>query len=266
MAEESAVERVFMDIPVDSIRKSRHGLRTIASEQGLAELRSSIAAKGVLVPIVVEETDAGYRVIAGTRRVLCAESLGLASIPAEVVMASEEWKAWATVAENRLREAVNAYDEAVFVEAEIERQGIDQKQMAEVLGVSEAWISKRLAILKWPEDVRGPMIEGLMTFAVARELAGIGDEPERRQAVKSAVGAGATARQAAEWRRNWQRSRQQVPGLGPGGSPGAEAELVAVGLNRCIVCEATGDGKSGRVVWFCDTCWGRVGRALMPEA
>lgn len=263
MADESARERVFMDIPVDSIKKSRHGLRTIGSEEGLAELRSSIATRGVLVPVVVEETEGGYRLIAGTRRVLCAEALGLATIPAEVVMADDEWKAWATVAENRLREAVNAYDEAVFIEAEIERMGIDQKRMAAVLAVSEAWISKRLAILRWPEDVRGPLIEGLMTFAVARELAGIGDEPERRQAVKSAVGAGCTARQAAEWRRNWQRSRQQVPGLGPAGSPGPEGEFVVEG--RCIVCEATrsASGESGKPVWFCDSCWGHVGKAIV---
>lgn len=266
MAEESAVERVFKDIPVDAIRKSRHGLRTIGSEQGLGELRSSIAAKGVLVPIVVEETESGYRLIAGARRVVCAESLGLATIPAEIVTASEEWKAWATMAENRLRESVNAFDEAVFIEAEIERQGIDQKRMAEVLGVSEAWISKRLAILKWPEDIRGPLINGLLSFAVARELAGIGDEPERRQAVKSAVGAGATVRQAAEWRRNWQRSKMEV-GAFPGGErQGTTAEPLVDGVNRCIVCEIDGTGRTGRVVWFCDTCWGRVGKALAPEA
>lgn len=263
MVDEGAVVRVFKDIAVDSIKKARPGLRTIASEQGLTELRSSIATKGVLVPIVVEETDGGYRVIAGMRRVLCAESLGLATIPAEIVTASEEWKAWATMAENRLREAVNAYDEATFIDGEIERLGIDQKRMAEVLGVSEAWISKRLGILKWPEDVRGPLIEGTLSFAVARELAGIGDEPERRQAVKSAVGAGATARQAAEWRRNWLRSKQQVPGLGPAGSPGTEGEFVVEG--RCIVCEAmrSGSGESGKAVWFCDNCWDHVGKAIV---
>jgi len=193
--------RRLEEIPVDVIKEPEMLLRKLASSEGMAELLRSIAERGVLVPVIVEETKEGYRLIAGRRRYLCARQLKLATIPAMVVKESDEWKQWATLAENRVREAVNVYDEALWLAEVVKLRDVAQGEVAKSMGVSEGWVSQRLGVLKWPYDVRQALMEGDVSFGVGRELAGIKSDGARSQALRMAKIAGCSVRQAAQWRR-----------------------------------------------------------------
>jgi len=152
------------EIAVDAIQGPSVELRTAGTESGMSELRSSIAERGILVPVIVAETDIGYRLVAGKRRVLCAKSLGLATVPAIVVEPDEAWESWATAAENRLRESVNAVDEAHWLQRRMEQLHVSGGELAAVLGVSPSYVSQRLSSLQWPEDVRAALASGQLSF------------------------------------------------------------------------------------------------------
>ena len=153
------------EIAVDQIQRASAELRQSGSEAGMDDLRSSIAAHGVLVPIIVAETDIGYRLVAGKRRLLCAAALGLATVPAIVVPADPEWEAWAMSAENRVRESIGPTDEAEWLARQLEQRSCSAAALAGILGVSPSYVSQRLSCLTWPEDIREALASRLISFS-----------------------------------------------------------------------------------------------------
>jgi ParB/RepB/Spo0J family partition protein len=221
-------------IPVDSVKVPDDRLRKVVDSVALAELKESIRAHGVLVPITVADAGEHYELVCGYRRLLAVRELALAEVPAVIVEKSGAWRDWATLTENRVREPVNAVDEALWFKSRVESTSTSQHEVARNLGVSPEYLSQRLGVLKWPGEVRAALAEGLIGFAVAREIAAITDEQWRAQALKAAVFSGCTARQAAEWRRASLRESGAV--LGPavagavesGSSPQSLAQRVGV--------------------------------------
>ena len=72
-------------IPVNAIQENPYQPRKLFDPDELAKLRDSIREYGVLQPVVVRDTPAGYQLIAGERRLRAARDLGLAEIPVQVV-------------------------------------------------------------------------------------------------------------------------------------------------------------------------------------
>jgi ParB/RepB/Spo0J family partition protein len=56
-------------------------IRTDLGLKDLAELSASIAARGVIEPLIVAPEDAGYRILAGHRRCAAAITVQLATVP-----------------------------------------------------------------------------------------------------------------------------------------------------------------------------------------
>lgn len=251
---EEVKSRRYKVISLDTLKVEMGLARSSVSESGMEELRKSVAARGVLVPILVAEEKEGYRVIAGARRAVAAKEAGLAMVPAIVVDAERSWEWWAKLAENELREALNAYDLATWLKALLDESGQSQAELASALGVSEPWVSQRLALLSWPPDVRDAVRVGKLSYAVGRELAAVSEDSAREGYLRSAVVSGCTVRQAAQWRRGWEASKAgkqpsvvaELPSVEPSGEPGA--------VRECAVCrERKPEGELLMLV-LCKTC------------
>ena len=94
-------------------------------EESLRQLSDSIAAHGVLQPILESETERDrYAIIAGERRWRAAKLAGLDEIPAIILDADEVSAAEISLIENVQREDLNAYEEAEAYEALIDRFGL----------------------------------------------------------------------------------------------------------------------------------------------
>lgn len=241
-------------IPLDTVLLPESPLRQLSSRKALTELAKSLKEKGVLVPVIVEEMGEGYRVIAGLRRVLAAREAGLLTVPALVEKQGEEWKAWATFAENVLREDVNAFDEGRYVTLIMAKLKKSQSEVARLLGMSEAWVSERLRIIEWPEDCRTALMQGTIPFSVGKELSRIEDEGARTMYLRQAISSGCSAAQAARWRGEWdqeQKARQSVAERGllertGEAEPGVETS--------CGVCQREVEPGALRVLYLCATC------------
>ena len=77
MAEQQVVE-----LDVDSLQSNPLQPRGVITPESLAELVESIKEHGVLEPLVVAKTPAGYQIIAGERRWRSAKTAGLKTVPA----------------------------------------------------------------------------------------------------------------------------------------------------------------------------------------
>ena len=185
---------------------------------------------------------------------MCAQALSLAEVPALVVKASAEWRAWACLTENRVREQVNPVDEGLWMDEVMKEQGINQRTLAERLEVSEQYVGQRLSTMRWPDDVREAVLEGKISFAVGRELWQITEEEHRKHLLRVAMVSGCTARQAGDWKRAWQREREL-------GYPEREGVSGEVGVEErepvegpCSLCHGPIEAGTGASLPVCDTC------------
>lgn len=190
-----------MEVLISKIKLPDAMMRTVVDEAGLESLARSIRKLGVVIPLIVRKVEKGFELVAGFRRLMAAEMVGLSKVPV-LVRESDDREAEAVkTAENREREDVNAVDEGVYYVAVMERMGWNQKDLAQELGVSEGLVSQRIKTTAWDDYTKDQVRKGNLKFSVARELEQIRDEVEKRRLVKVAVTSGVTPGVAAEWRR-----------------------------------------------------------------
>jgi len=127
----------------------------------LAELVTSIKEMGVLEPILLLGTDDGrYRLIAGERRFRSATLAGLSKMPAIIKHGLTDFEIrQIQVTENNEREDLSPFDEAMGVSEDVANFGF--KEALRIWNRSESWISKRVAVPKYCEEVLNLLKSGL---------------------------------------------------------------------------------------------------------
>ena len=143
--------------------------------EALAQLADSIAANGVLQPILVRQTGERYEIIAGERRFRGAKLAGLSEIPAIVVEADDLTAARYALIENLQREDLNPYEEAVAYDRLMQEFGLSQEEIAGQLGKSRSAVANSLRLLDLPEEVVKMLVDGVLTAGHGRTLLGLKD-------------------------------------------------------------------------------------------
>ena len=151
------------------------------SAEALTQLADSIAAHGVLQPILVRESVPGsgfYEIIAGERRWRAAKMAGLIEVPV-IVLDSDDLKA-AEIAliENVQRADLNAVEEAFGYRRLIDQFGLTQEQVAAKVGKSRSAVTNMLRLLDLPEGALGLLRAGEISAGHARALLGLRDRGE----------------------------------------------------------------------------------------
>ncbi len=149
--------------------------------EALAQLADSIAANGILQPILVRQTHFDterYEIIAGERRFRGAKLAGLNEIPAIVVEADDLTAARYALIENLQREDLNPYEEAVAYDRLIQEFGLSQEEIAGQLGKSRSAVANALRLLDLPEEVIKMLIDGTLTAGHGRTLLGLKDRSQ----------------------------------------------------------------------------------------
>ncbi len=143
--------------------------------EALAQLADSIAANGVLQPILVRQTGERYEIIAGERRFRGAKLAGLGEIPAIIVEADDLTAARYALIENLQREDLNPYEEAVAYDRLMKEFGLSQEEIAGQLGKSRSAVANSLRLLDLPDEVVKMLTDGIMTAGHGRTLLGLKD-------------------------------------------------------------------------------------------
>ena len=87
--------------------------RGVISPDSLNELIDSIREQGILEPLVVAKTPAGYQLIAGERRWRAARILGLIKVPVVIKEATPREMLEMSIVENVQREDLNPIEKAL---------------------------------------------------------------------------------------------------------------------------------------------------------
>ena len=143
-------------------------------QEALAQLADSIAAHGVLQPILVREvTTDRYQIVAGERRWRASKLAGLTEIPVIIVDMTEREAAEVALIENIQREDLNPIEEAEGYETLKAEYGLTQEQIAEKVGKSRSAIANTMRLLALPKEVRELIVKGQLSEGHARAVLGL---------------------------------------------------------------------------------------------
>lgn len=166
-------------ISLVSIRASSYQPRTSFDDESLEGLARSIAALGVLQPILVRRAEEGYELIAGERRWRASQLAGLASIPAIVREIDDERSLGEALVENVQRQDLNAIDEAFAFQQLMEDFHLSQNEIASRVGKSRASIANTIRLLQLPSSIRQLVSSGDITAGHGRALLMVDDADEQ---------------------------------------------------------------------------------------
>ena len=160
-----------LELAVDLIDRNPYQTRSHFDENALEELAASVAATGVVQPILVRPLAEGrYQLIAGERRLLASRKAGKSVIPAIVRQVSDAQAMEMTIVENLQRADLNPMEQA----RAFDRLGIEcmltQEQIAKRTGKDRTTVANFLRLLRLPPEIQGKVEAGELTFGHARTL------------------------------------------------------------------------------------------------
>ncbi|MEP7167504.1 MAG: ParB/RepB/Spo0J family partition protein [Candidatus Woesebacteria bacterium] len=189
--------------------------RGSVDETELAELVDSIRIHGILEPLVVAHTPAGYQIIAGERRWLASKKAGLTEVPCVIKETSPKGMLEMAIIENVQRVDLHPLDRARAFQRLLEEFRLTVGQIAERVGKSQAYVSNSLRLLTLPDAIKDGLLSGAISEGHARALAAIDDIHLMVEAYKILLKESGSVRRAEELaRRMKQKSGQPAKGLG----------------------------------------------------
>ncbi len=144
-----------VELKLDQVIPDPDQPRQTFDEDSLLDLAQSIQENGLLQPIVVQPTDNAeqYKIVIGERRWRAHQFTDKDFIPALIRSPNDVDILALQIIENNQREDVAPLEEAKALQKMVELAG-SKKQVAEAIGRSPSWLSKRLSLLNAPDAVQ----------------------------------------------------------------------------------------------------------------
>lgn len=182
-------------LPIEFLQRGKYQPRRDMDPERLRELADSIAAQGVIQPIIVRkiEGDNKYEIIAGERRWRASQLAELQEVP--VVLKDLDDRSVMAIAliENIQREDLTALEEAEALRRLQDEFELTHQQIATAVGKSRTTITNLLRLLELAFDVKVMLGKGLLEMGHARALLGL-EEAKQIEIANKAVKQGLTVR------------------------------------------------------------------------
>lgn len=194
----------------DKIQPNPLQPRGMITPDSLMDLVDSIREHGILEPLIVAHTPAGYQIVAGERRWRAGKLAGLTTMPCIIRETSPQGMLEMALVENVQRTDLNPIDRAKAFERLIEEFDLSNAEIAQRIGKSPAYISNTLKLLVLPDALKDGLISGLITEGHARALASIDDKQSMIDAYKIILKESGSVRRAEDIARRMKAKTGQV--------------------------------------------------------
>lgn len=181
--EQIVAEAVQIDI--DSIQPNPLQPRGLILPDSLVELADSIREHGILEPLVLALTPAGYQIIAGERRWRAAKLAGLTKVPVVIKQTSPQGMLEMAIVENVQRVDLNPLERAQAYQRLMAEFGLSATEIGQRVGKSGPYISNTLRLLELPDALKDGLLSGSVTEGHCKALLGLDDTNLIVQAYKT---------------------------------------------------------------------------------
>jgi ParB family chromosome partitioning protein len=181
--------------PIDQIKPNPLQPREDFDLQNMEDLIQSIKEKGVIQPILVRRQGDSYELIAGERRLRAANALNLKEIPVIIKDVQDRDSLELSLIENIQRQELNPIEEARAFQYLIDKFGVTQEKLSEVLGKSRVSVTNTLRLLKLPKEIQDEMKKGRISFAHGRALLEVEDVNQQRRLAHEIIANGLSVRE-----------------------------------------------------------------------
>ncbi len=179
-------DRERQELKISEVEPNRAQARKEFDEEMLSELAESIAAHGVIQPILVRPMPNGtYQIVAGERRWRASRMAGKSTIPAVVRDMEDKECAEISLIENLQRENLNPVEEAKGYRSLMDEYEFTQDQVAKVVFKSRPYITNSLRLLNLPDKVLKMLNDSEITSGHARALLPLEDEQKIYEVAKN---------------------------------------------------------------------------------
>ena len=162
-------------IPTNQLEPNPLQPRGIISPESVSELVESIKEHGILEPLIIAKTPAGYQIIAGERRWRAARILKLEYVPTIIKQTNPQQMLEMAIVENVQRKDLNPIERAKAFLRLKDEFGFDNHQIAKKVSKSIPYVINCLKLLTLPDAIKDGLLSGLISEGHARALSSIGD-------------------------------------------------------------------------------------------
>ncbi len=239
-----------IQLAIDELQPNPLQPRGSINSESLVDLVDSIKEHGILEPLVVAKTPAGFQIIAGERRWRASKLAGLTHVPVIVRETSPRGMLEMALVENVQRVDLNALDRAKGFERLQTEFGLSTSEIAARIGKSVAYVSNSLRLLSLPDALKDGLLSGLISEGHARALAAIDDPSLMVEAYKTILRESGSVRRAEELARRMKAQMSQgnhVPSSSQSHIVSEEFEKMEAAMREALVRLNQENGKSTTV-------------------
>lgn len=200
------------ELDIDILQANPLQARGLINPESVVELAASIKEHGILEPLVVAKTPAGYQIIAGERRWRGAKLAGLTKVPVVVKETTPLGMLEMAIVENVQREDLNAIERAQAYRRLADEFQMTTTQIAKRVSKSLPYISNSLRLLTLPDALKDALISGATTEGHVRAIAALEDAKLMLEVFKMVLREGASVRRTEDIVR---KMRSGLPPKGP---------------------------------------------------
>lgn len=169
------MEESIYELEVDLLQPNPLQPRGLITPESLAELADSIKVHGVLEPLVVAKTPAGYQIIAGERRWRASKVVGLVKVPVIIRETTPQGMFEMAIVENVQRIDLNPLERAQAYRRLMDEFGLTNAEISARVSKSPSYISNTIRLLTLPDALKDALMSGATTEGHARALAALED-------------------------------------------------------------------------------------------
>jgi ParB family chromosome partitioning protein len=230
------------------IRPNRFQPRRDFSEGDLEELVSSIREQGILQPLIVRKSEAGFELIAGERRLRASRRAGLAQVPVVVKVVNDDKLLELSLVENIQRADLNPIEEAEAYHRLITQFNLTQDQAAARVGKSRSAVANFLRLRQLPEQIKESIVAGGLSMGHARALLSSENPAQQLTAWRAVIAKGLSVRETEDLMRRL-KAEKKAPRVSMKSSDAAHLTGLAEDLARQLGTKVTirTSGRQGRI-------------------
>lgn len=182
-------------VPIDRIEPNPLQPRSVFQPDRLHELAQSIAANGIIQPLVVLNRGDHYQLVAGERRWRAAKLAGLTEVPVVIQNFADDRLMEVTLIENIQREDLNPIEVAHAFDRLSRELNLSHEQIGERTGKDRSTVTNMLRLLKLPQPVQLLLAEQRLSMGHARAILGLPNEVSQLHVAEKAAAEGMSVRQ-----------------------------------------------------------------------